>query len=350
MSTDFRIFYKITIAVILMNPISMTMAADRKINKITNEPVGVITFENSAVDFGTIRRGEKREAKFNFRNSGHGPLIIQGIQAPCDCTSVESTKGKVFAPNEAGTVSITFDSTDYLGPISKAVTVISNERQQPDRTLSISATVITDIEVTPPLIDFGDIPAGSSIVQTVKIKSLMKGPLKIEKLKYNDSILEATSKPINDQEFQLSVRLKEQAPIGFLKDTVILKNNSPTLGDLPVPIRANVKGRINLSSPYVEFGFIASGNKSTKSLQFIATDRFEISNNKVELMLNGTKVENAEKLLNITITKGDKDSKNLNLELSNQNVGMGTVHGKITFETNHAVQKQVVLDYYAFFN
>jgi hypothetical protein len=61
-------------------------------------------------------------------------------------------------PQESGAIDVTFDTTDFNGPVVKTITVMTNERHVPDRTLSIKATVVSEFEVNPPLADFGSVP------------------------------------------------------------------------------------------------------------------------------------------------------------------------------------------------
>ena len=150
-----------------------------KNNKITNEPSGVISFEKPLVDFGMVKRGQKLTAKFTFKNIGQGPLAIQGVQAACDCTTSDAAKGKSFGPGDSGVLEVTFDTKDYSGKVTKAVTVITNERSMSDRTLTLTATVNSDVTATPPLADFGEVVLNHSPQQSIRIKGTMKNDLKI---------------------------------------------------------------------------------------------------------------------------------------------------------------------------
>lgn len=339
------IFFLITCALfsIALSPIS---AGTR--NKITNEPAGVISFENSFVDFGTIKRGQKQTAKFVYKNTGSGPLIIQGVQAPCDCTTVEASKGKPVLSGDSGVIEVLFDSTDYTGRVTKAVTVVTNERAMPDRTLTISALVNSEIDAEPPLVDFGEVVINQVPQQQIKIKNLMKSDLKIEKLRYNEDYLDVGYNK-EGKDWVLQVKLKPSAPIGFLKDTIYVKNNSSALPELPIPVRATVKGQINSSPAYIEFGSIASKDKSTRQISLTSSEAFDISSNKIEILINGSKRDDADRFLKVGAAAGDKNGKKITLDLSNPGTAPGSVHGKVSLETTNPQQKYLTIDFYAFF-
>ena len=316
--------------------------------RVSLEPTGTISFNKTSVDFGTIKRGEKLTAKFFFTNSGPGSLLIQGVQAPCDCTTVEAFNGKTFAPGESGTLIVSFDSTDYSGHVTKALTVITNERAMPDRTLTLSALVNSDIEAQPPLVDFGEVFVNQTPSQKIMIKNYMKGDLKIERLRFNEDVLEATMAKEN-KDWTIQVKLKPTAPIGFLKETIYLKNNSASLEEMPIPVRATIKGQIALTPTYIEFGSVAQNEKSSRQMNLIGIDNFDIATSRVELNINGNKAEDSEKILKVNLTPGDKNNKKVSLELINPGNKTGSVHGKVHFETNNPQQKNLAVDFYAFF-
>ena len=70
-------FYVISIFFLCKSLPSLAAASK---GQSVSEPTGTISFENPNVDFGTLKRGQKITAKFVFKNSGRGPLIIQGVR------------------------------------------------------------------------------------------------------------------------------------------------------------------------------------------------------------------------------------------------------------------------------
>jgi len=63
-----------------------------------------------SVDFGMVKKGEKREHVFEFVNRGDVPLLIEFIDA-CTCTTVEWSEEPV-EPGAKGKIKIIFDSTE----------------------------------------------------------------------------------------------------------------------------------------------------------------------------------------------------------------------------------------------
>ncbi len=69
-----------------------------------------MVFEDIMVDFGTVKRGEKREHTYKFTNQGDVDLIIELVTA-CDCTTLDYSTEPV-GPGEGGSIHAIFDSKD----------------------------------------------------------------------------------------------------------------------------------------------------------------------------------------------------------------------------------------------
>ncbi|MEM1121847.1 MAG: DUF1573 domain-containing protein, partial [Bacteroidota bacterium] len=68
-----------------------------------------MVFEYVEVDFGPVRKGEKREHTYKFTNKGDEALTIELISA-CDCTTTEYSTDPV-QPGESGEIKAIFDSS-----------------------------------------------------------------------------------------------------------------------------------------------------------------------------------------------------------------------------------------------
>lgn len=85
----------------------------------------VMTFADTAYDFGTMVAGETSEHVFSFRNTGKSTLVLAGANSSCGCTVPEFSREPI-APGGDGTLKVTFASAGKEGHIMKAITVASN--------------------------------------------------------------------------------------------------------------------------------------------------------------------------------------------------------------------------------
>jgi hypothetical protein len=91
------------------------------------------------IDVGTVHRGEKIEARFALRNDGAATLSIREARPACGCTV--ATFDREIAPGGAGEVHATVDTSRFSGPITKTVSVVTNDPSHPETTLTIKAVV-----------------------------------------------------------------------------------------------------------------------------------------------------------------------------------------------------------------
>ena len=70
----------------------------------------IMQFNERFVDFGKVKKGEKRYHSFEFTNEGDTDLVISIVSA-CDCTTADYS---IYAvkPGETGVIDVTFDSKD----------------------------------------------------------------------------------------------------------------------------------------------------------------------------------------------------------------------------------------------
>jgi hypothetical protein len=226
---------------------------------------------------------------------------------------------------------------------------MTNEKNLPDRTLTVLATVVAEFEANPPMVDFGEVASADGAARTITIKTLAgASQFKVEKLNFNTNVLDVSHRS-EDGLVYLDVRLRKDAPAGFVRETIRVANNSRTLRELPVPVRGTIRGNIELAPRYVEFGAIAPSDKSTRTVVLKALKDFDVLAIKPEININGARVEDAEKLVKVNTSSSDKQKRHVSIDLINGAGMAGSVHGKLVLDTSDPHQKQVVVDFYAFF-
>ncbi len=83
-----------------------------------------IEFKTDTVDYGVIQKGDDGVRVFEFTNTGDAPLIISKVSSSCGCT-IPKKPTEPILPGKKGEIEVKYD-TKRVGPIRKAVTVISN--------------------------------------------------------------------------------------------------------------------------------------------------------------------------------------------------------------------------------
>lgn len=97
-----------------------------------------IEFKSETVDYGEITKGADGIRVFEFTNTGKAPLIISDVRSSCGCTIPKKPEDPIM-PGKTGEIQVKYD-TNRVGPIRKAITVISNA-DTPTKVLKIKGEV-----------------------------------------------------------------------------------------------------------------------------------------------------------------------------------------------------------------
>ena len=88
------------------------------------EKVGVFSFENEEIDYGTIAHNADGVRVFKFTNTGNAPIVISNAKGSCGCT-VPTYSKNVILPGEKGEIQVKY-ATNRIGKFTKTVTLTSN--------------------------------------------------------------------------------------------------------------------------------------------------------------------------------------------------------------------------------
>lgn len=105
-----------------------------------------IMVSETTIQLGDVVNGEIIERDLRVENSGEAALTIDAVTTSCGCTqaSVEPT---TIPPGGSGTLHIEFDSGAHgpalTGELIRQVFVISNDPQQPELVVELSATILS---------------------------------------------------------------------------------------------------------------------------------------------------------------------------------------------------------------
>lgn len=97
----------------------------------------VISFKESAKDFGDIVQGDKVEHTFTLTNTGTAPLVISNVAATCGCT-VPSWPKEPIAPGKSADIKVSFNSAGKMGKQNSVVRIYSNASEPIEKVSLIS--------------------------------------------------------------------------------------------------------------------------------------------------------------------------------------------------------------------
>ncbi|MEK7263891.1 MAG: DUF1573 domain-containing protein [Bacteroidota bacterium] len=159
---------KTLLLILFFSAYSLTTFAQAKIEIV----------EGNSIDVGNVYKGEKISRKYTVRNIGKDTLVITNVAASCGCTAALISE-KVIAPDSVGYLQTTFDSHNFDGKVTKAITITSNDPVTPSLQFHFSVNIIQDIELNPKQFYFKDMKIGVPSTNTVKVKNSGEKPVQI---------------------------------------------------------------------------------------------------------------------------------------------------------------------------
>ncbi|HMN48800.1 MAG TPA: DUF1573 domain-containing protein [Ignavibacteriaceae bacterium] len=105
-----------------------------------NNSGAMIFFPEVQHDFGKVKEGEVLKYNFKFENKGTQPLLIKDVKTSCGCTAAVVSE-KNLSPGKSGAIKVEFDTKNRQGKVSKTVTVVSNDNNEPNKVITIYADI-----------------------------------------------------------------------------------------------------------------------------------------------------------------------------------------------------------------
>ena len=227
-----------------------------------------LVIQETNFDFGAINAGSKVKHEFAFRNEGDADLVVQRIVSPCGCTVANSSSNGVIAAKSAGTFNVEFDSTGFAGEKYKPITVYSNDPDRPTLQLSIKAKVNPEVEVSPQNILFGDVvKSRGSLDQQVTISIPAGSKASIGDVRAFSKYIKLSEISASPRQRKLAVSLAPNAPLGELRDRVIVSLLNSATETINIPVFGVIKGDIKLSPSALSFGIIEGTQPLKRSVK-----------------------------------------------------------------------------------
>ena len=250
-------------------PAAFSAGAERASNAAGGQAAKVV-FDKKVHDFGPIKDGAVVEARFEFRNAGDAPLVIERVETSCGCTAAVLSE-RNLAPGKKGVLKATFDSRGYQGPVTKYIFVMTNDPASPRTELQIKADVRSEpgpkIDLDSYNLELGLSLEGEAPTASVLISNTGQKDLRVE-ITHPEITFFADGKPVTfplyirpGKERRLELRFAPQTRTGLLRDYVLIKSNDPVRTTLSVYVSRYVLTRKELKDLFIKYKALLEGIK-----------------------------------------------------------------------------------------
>jgi len=267
-------------------------------------PVPRISTAGTVLDAGAVARGDQVTAEFSIENRGDAPLEIKRVEPACGCTV--ASFDRTIEPGATGKVRAVVDTSDFAGPISKSVTVLSNDPATPRLVLTVKVDVRSHVVANPSyarLIHTRTLPPPST---AFTVASGDKEDFTVTRVDSPHewvvaSVREATADErlpdVPGRQWRVVVELAADSPVGPLRDFLEIHTNHPGQPKLEVPLSGVVRPVLHLTPSAANFGeLVLAGQAREVGLTLInfGTDPVEVRTATTDIVGAETRIQEVE--------------------------------------------------------
>ena len=226
-------------------------------------------FDTTKHDFGTVARGAKCQYCFKIKNLYEEDAHVMSVRSSCGCTTTHLSKPDLKTFETADLVA-DFNTRDFLGHKTATITVTFDKPFAAEVQLHVNGTIQGDVVLQPGALDLGTVDLGKGTEKLLRVKYTGRENWRIVDVKTLDphfevEISELARAPGNIA-YELLVRLTKDAPVGYIKDQLVLVTNNPRAPELAVDLEGRVMSDITISPSQLFIGVVQPGQTVTKKL------------------------------------------------------------------------------------
>ena len=313
------------------------------------EKAGRLTIIEPVKEYGEVPKGEKLDWSFLIKNTGDADLQILAAKPGCGCTVADFDK--VIKPGATGKVTAHVDTTNFAGPISKPVTIETNDPTAPEAVLTIHATVKPFVEAFPAGFVRFNMLQGDAETQSITLYSDEEDPFEITKIdtpgeyvkvvphKIEDPASRVQAGRGNQNQYRLDITVGgPDAKIGPLADKIHILTNSKHQPDYFVSVTGVIRPTFRVDPQTVNFGEIMPNDPS-------ATRGIILHSNSLKTpeMFNVTKAESTIPAVTASVKPTDKKGEyEVTLQVA-KDAKPGDLEGTVKIYTNDKITPVVTL-------
>ena len=231
-------------------------------------------------DFGTVARASKVEHRFTLKNLYKETVHITAVTTSCGCATPSITK-RTLKTYETAEIVAKFNTTSFTGSRSATITVTIDKPFYAEVQMRVKGTIRTDVVFSPASVQFGEVQVGSKTTKTIKVAYAGRGDWKIVDVRSANPHLEVELLPTRRSggrvDYEIVVHLKDDAPIGSLRDQLVLITNDPNVPRIPLYVEGNVLAAVTISPSPLFLGSLTPGQSVTKKLIVRSKTPFKIT-------------------------------------------------------------------------
>jgi hypothetical protein len=237
-------------------------------------------FRETSHDFGTLAAGAKAEHRFVLTNLFQETVHIVNVSSSCGCTTPIVSKHTLRSRESAEIIAV-YNTTKYKGEKTAVLTVTFDQPFAAQVQLRIAGFIRSDVVFNPGVINFGLVRLGTPSERSVDILYAGRNEWEIVDVTTANPHLEAEllekRRGGGQVEYRMILRLRGDAPLGYVRDQVTIVTNDGQLARIPLDLEGKVESEVTVTPLPLVFGTVRPGEKVTKKIVVRGTRPFRIT-------------------------------------------------------------------------
>ena len=271
-------------------------------------------FDREKVDFGVVARGSDAVQELIVTNLYKETVHIASVTTTCGCSAAKPDKNTLVS-RDVTKISVTMDTRKFTRRKDSNVVVTIDKPFYAQVRIPVTAYIRTDVVLEPGSASFGAVLHGEAATRQIDINYAGRNDWTIKGVKSSHKHIVATVAEASRGEgrvsYKLTVALKPGAPVGTLRNQLMLMTDDKNAPEFPVLVEAIVEADITVTPARNFVGELAVGSQKTMNIVLRGRKPFVIE--KVECKTKdakfAVKVTDASRpvhVLPLTITMPDK--------------------------------------------
>jgi hypothetical protein len=297
-------------------------------------------FDTRSHDFGTVAKDAKVEYEFVLSNKYLEDVRVASARVSCSCISVK-VKNPELKTYEKGAIVAKLNTKSFRGQRHVTITVTFDKPFRATAQLQVKGYIRSDVAIEPSGVDFGQVDLGTTVDKTIRVSRIGQANWRIQEVRSTNPNLSAEVVRVvrtgSRVTCDLRVRLDKDAPVGYLRDHLMLVTNDYQRSQIPVQVDGRVLPSLVVSPSSWFLGRLKPGQAVTRPLVVQSKKPFRVlsvasEHDAVAARLPEDSAAKSIHVIPITFTAGDQPGKVLEV------IKIKTdLDGEPTVVTAHAV-------------
>jgi hypothetical protein len=282
-------------------------------------------FEDLSRDFGTVPRGSVQTHPFRLVNNTKNQVRISNVRVSCGCVSAHALQ-TTLNPGQETAILVQMDTRRFYSTKMVTVYVQFDQPHFEEVRLWVQANSRDDVSVVPDSLAFGRIKRGTSPASSVTVSFFGGAQYEITGVASDSNYIqpsyEQKKREGGEVVYQLSAKIRADAPAGRWFTDIWLKTNNPAMPRIRIPVTVEIEAAVTATPGSIILGQIKAGTESERKLIVRGVQPFRI------IGITGTDDT-------ISVRETNSESKTVHvLTVTLRPVQMGELHRMIRIQTD----------------